>query len=155
MSGCTNALPCDAALVAGSGYCCPEGSTLNNIGECCAPGVGLDACGACGSSGVAIDFLGRCCTGMLDAAGICCPLPLTVDQFGICGGFSNSGVISLNLTDATAGMLCLLTSLQKCINKMCANYGRSMRSFAMSSMQACAFHNRATQVSSKSIKSLK
>lgn len=112
MSGCTNALPCDAALVAGSGYCCPEGSTLNNIGECCAPGVGLDACGACGSSGVAIDFLGRCCTGPLDAAGICCPLPLTVDQFGICGGFSNSGVISLNLTDATAGMLCLLTSLQ-------------------------------------------
>ena len=86
-----------AAVVAGSGYCCPVGSILNNIGECCPSGVDLDACGSCGTSGRVVDFLGRCCNGSLDASGICCPPPLNVDQFGVCGGLTNTGVVVVDV----------------------------------------------------------
>lgn len=44
-----------------------------------------------------MDFLGGCCQGALDAGGLCCPPPLTVDQFGVCGGDSDSGLLQLTM----------------------------------------------------------
>ena len=44
-----------------------------------------------------VDFTGSCCVGGQDAGGLCCPLPSTVDEFGVCGGKSNSGISILNL----------------------------------------------------------
>ena len=74
--------------------------TLDAAGQCCAGA--LDACGACDGNGTATDIAGACCSGGLDAAGRCCE-GSAVDEFGVCGGRTASGIVELALSVATNG----------------------------------------------------
>ena len=66
----------------------------------------------CNGNGSVVDFTGACCAGEQDAGGLCCPLPSTVDEFGVCGGKSNSGISVLNLrlsSNTTSGDSIIVT----------------------------------------------
>lgn len=88
-----------AGVVSEAGSCCsatPTANvTLDRAGQCCSEA--LDACGVCGGDGLTMDFTGACCTGAVDASGLCCASPNVVDDFGVCGGNSSTGVILLDM----------------------------------------------------------
>ncbi|CAL8467725.1 g7263 [Coccomyxa elongata] len=101
---------CSSGVVSNGGVCCVASpgaaATLDRAGQCCASGQ-LDVCGTCGGNATAVDITGACCAGSLDAGGRCCPAPAVLDEFGVCGGRSSSGVLALNLattTNSTQGL---------------------------------------------------